>query len=269
MSQNQNESPNGYWAGTRRTDDRDPLQPFGQAPASAPVGRAAGGGGARSPWWLLVPVALLLASVLAAWLLLSQRGTDPQADPAPASSPSAATSTPGDSGTPGATRTAGATSPSPAGDRTSSGSPRPTASDAAPGSQPSGSAPATPATSPSPVAPAPSETNRTSIPFTSTEDNSAGTFEILESSWTSRGLLLRVRVSLAQGQQRLGFFALDNETARQYDSSYTDQTYLGGRPIVAGQTLEGTVLFEKEPGDTTVFLTGSRGRQVAALLVKG
>lgn len=117
---------------------------------------------------------------------------------------------------------------------------------------------------------APATGNLRSIPFANAEEASAGTFEILRDEWTSEGLVLTIRVSLTQGQQRLDFFALDNgPTARQYDPSSTGNDYLAGQPIRAGQTLTGRVLFEKERGDTTIFLAGTHGRQVAALKVEG
>ncbi|GAA1398673.1 hypothetical protein [Luteococcus peritonei] len=263
MSQNHPDSPNGHWAGTRRTGGRDPLQPFGAA-AAPPPGRPVGSRGPRGPWWMLPLVALLGCALLAAWLLLRNRPVEEDAEqPAASPSTSAAPVSPGT--TPSVTAR-------PSGPDTAAGStpPGPAASPTRPATSGSPAAPATPASSTDPApSPLPSQQNRNRIPFTSNEDESAGTFEIVTSRWTSQGLLLTVRVSLTRGQQRIGFFALDNQSAAQYDSSPTDQSYLEGRPIVAGQTLEGTVLFEKEPGDTTVFLTGSRGRQVAALLVKG
>lgn len=109
----------------------------------------------------------------------------------------------------------------------------------------------------------------TSVQFENASDGTSGTFEVVNHTWTSNGLVLTLRVTVDQGQQRLGFFALDNGTTRQYDPSPTGQNYLEGQPIGAGQTLTGTVLFEKPQGDTTVFLAGTNGRQVAALKISG
>lgn len=111
---------------------------------------------------------------------------------------------------------------------------------------------------------------RSSIPFTNAGDGSAGTFRILRHRWTPQGLVLTVQVSLDRGSQRLGFFALDNgPTARQFNPSRHGDDDLEGRSITAGETVTGTVFFAKQPGDTTVFLSGSSGRQVAALTVEG
>lgn len=142
---------------------------------------------------------------------------------------------------------------------------------APPAPAPTASASATGTSSASPTpGQAPATGILRSIPFTNAEEGSAGTFEILQHAWTSEGLVLTIRVSLTQGQQRLDFFALDNgPTARQYDPSSTGNDYLAGQPIQAGQTLTGRVLFQKERGDTTVFLAGTNGRQVAALKVQG
>ncbi|WP_420175232.1 hypothetical protein [Luteococcus sp. OSA5] len=151
------------------------------------------------------------------------------------------------------------------------------------GSEPEPEAAATPAASPSqePTWPgdqatAPQATGtpqtgaRTSVPFTNPGDDAAGTFSIVRHRWTDQGLLLTIKVELDSGSQRLGFFALDNgPTARQFDPSPSGEDYLDGRRISAGETLTGTILFEKPQGDTTVFLAGSTGRQVAALTVEG
>lgn len=255
MTENSNgEQPrprgHGYWAGAS-SSGRDPLQPFGQS-ATPPATRQERRRG--RPWWILALALGLVAALLGTLLVIDQRRRAPQQDPAAAVTP-ATTASP----TAGASRAA---SPAPSG----------STSPGAPGSAAPTSAAPSVSSSPAPTSPAPvtSRAARTSIPFSSPEDDAEGTFEIVKSEWTPRGLWLTVRVELTRGQMRLGFFALDNgPTASQYDASPTDQTYLEGQTITAGQTLQGTVLFEKERGDTTVFLSGSRGRQVAALLVEG
>ncbi|MEL4358010.1 MULTISPECIES: hypothetical protein [unclassified Luteococcus] len=109
----------------------------------------------------------------------------------------------------------------------------------------------------------------TSVPFENPREDTAGTFEVVGHRWTSEGLLLTLRVTLDRGQQRLGFFALDNASASQYDPSPSGQDYLEGQPITAGQSLTGTVLFAKPQGETTVFLAGTRRQQLAALKIAG
>ncbi|MEL4504515.1 hypothetical protein AAEX63_06135 [Luteococcus sp. H138] len=110
----------------------------------------------------------------------------------------------------------------------------------------------------------------TSTRFENARDDSSGTFEVLNHRWTTEGLLLTLRVRLDTGQQRLGFFALDNgKTAQKYDPSPTGPDYLEGQSILAGQTLTGTVLFEMPQSDATIMLAGSSGQQVTALKVSG
>lgn len=109
-----------------------------------------------------------------------------------------------------------------------------------------------------------------SIPFTNETDNTSGTFTITGHSWTTQGLLVHVQVHLDRGSQRLGFFAINNDgTAQVYNPTNSGSDYLEGQTASAGETRTGTVLFVKPQGTTTVWVTDSQGRQVAALLVKG
>lgn len=126
---------------------------------------------------------------------------------------------------------------------------------------PSASAPATPGTVTTGL--------KDSVPFTNNRDQSQGTFTITSHQWTPSGLVLRVRVHLDQGSQAVRFFCLDNTSARDYSPSAGVTDQLEGRPVQAGETVEGTVAFDKPRGDTTVFLAGSDGKQVAALVVTG
>lgn len=107
-----------------------------------------------------------------------------------------------------------------------------------------------------------------SVPFTNTTDHSSGTFEILNYRWSGDVLTISVRVTLDQGSQRLGFFALDNTTTTSYDPDTVPDS-LDGREVRSGETVTGTVQFTKPAGTTTIFFTDSGGRQVAALKVTG
>lgn len=139
---------------------------------------------------------------------------------------------------------------------------------------------APPTQSPEPLPPAASEASPvptqpadpaagSSVEFTNQTDDTEGTFTITSHEWTQQGLLLHVKVTLTKGEQRISFFALDNNTTRDFTPAAGAPDNLDGQSLGTGQTLTGTVLFEKEQGDTTVFLTDSRGRQVTALKVKG
>lgn len=147
-----------------------------------------------------------------------------------------------------------------------SSSPDPQPSDQA-GVQPESSQPTGAASTGQPSGPTPGVGVPSSVPFTNNSDDATGTFEVLSHRWTAQGLMLTLRVKLDSGQQRLGFFALDNQTTAQFDPSPSGTDQLDGQTISAGQTRSGTVLFAKPEGATTVFMTASNGKQVAALKI--
>lgn len=119
-------------------------------------------------------------------------------------------------------------------------------------------------TAPEPIATG----NEDTVPFTNANDGTEGTFSITDKEYTGGELVLHATVTITRGQQRIGFFALDHGSTSDYDPVAGDPDALHGRVVSEGETVTGTITFEKDPGNTTVFLTDSSGRQVCALLVK-
>ena len=109
------------------------------------------------------------------------------------------------------------------------------------------------------------------VEFHSTWDDADGIFEILDSTWTSRGLELDVRIRVASGSSfTFGFFALDNTTTDEYSPLDIPGTgYLSAGTVRGGESVRGKVVFPKDRGDTTVILSDSTDRQVTALSVRG
>ncbi len=108
------------------------------------------------------------------------------------------------------------------------------------------------------------------VPFTNSFDDARGVWEITDHQWTAAGLSLSVSFTVTEGTAAADFFALDNETTNIYDPvPRAAADALPRSQVNAGETIRGTVLFDKPRGDTTVVLANSLGRQVAALLVTG
>jgi hypothetical protein len=100
-------------------------------------------------------------------------------------------------------------------------------------------------------------------------DQFEGTWSILNSTWDATGVTITTRIELTSGSLGFSFFCLDYVTSDQFE-----QTDLGApgtlRPglVRAGQSVEGTIRFDKPRNDTMVVLADSFGRQITALLVK-
>lgn len=128
--------------------------------------------------------------------------------------------------------------------------------------RPGGSATPTPsATSASPVS---------GMPFKMPSDpNSGGTWEILETRWTSEGVSLKVRVTCTQGKCSYGFMAFgQNATTLTRPTTGPDTPELDTGTLQAGETTIGYVFLEIDRRDATLILTTAIGRQISALPIK-
>lgn len=127
---------------------------------------------------------------------------------------------------------------------------------------------ATPTTSASPVASATSD-NPLSVPFDNSYDDAQGTWTITKVQWTGETLLLTMQISVTQGTQAMGFFAISNDADTQsYEAKVSNRSDdLLGREVSAGQTATGTVMFSMPDKESTIFITDSHDRQVTALVV--
>lgn len=107
------------------------------------------------------------------------------------------------------------------------------------------------------------------VPFTSAFDDARGIWEIKESRWTDRGLEIIVKVQVTEGSMRYNFFLLDNKSVDDYvPEDISDPDALKPRTLDAGQEQSGRLVFRKSRGDSMVYLTDSRGRQISALAAK-
>lgn len=122
---------------------------------------------------------------------------------------------------------------------------------------------------PTPTANPSASTNSNATEFESVRDNARGTWQILDTNWTTRGLEVRVKITATQGDLPFGFLALDNVSADQFEPRITNESDdLGQGEVREGEIVTGLVVFHKPRNDTTVMLTDSSGRQISALIAK-
>lgn len=129
----------------------------------------------------------------------------------------------------------------------------------------------TPSAAPStrPVLPS-SAPSGNAVAFTSQADGAEGYWEIQKSEWTDRGLELIVKVSVTRGSFGYSFFCLDNATTEDFEPSpVPDANVLRPGTLGPGESTSGLVVFEKDRGDTMVYLANRFGRQVSALSIQG
>lgn len=109
-----------------------------------------------------------------------------------------------------------------------------------------------------------------SVPFHSPMDNADGVWSIDSTRWTDRGLEVTVTIKVTRGTLRYSFFALDNKTVEDYDPiPISDHNALTQGTVHEGEKITGLVVFEKDRGDTTVYLANALGRQISALTAQG
>ncbi|MGD7733912.1 hypothetical protein ACQCX5_13285 [Propionibacteriaceae bacterium G57] len=108
------------------------------------------------------------------------------------------------------------------------------------------------------------------VAFVSSYDNAEGFWEILDQKWTDRGLELILKITVTKGNFRYSLFCLDNKTTDDFDPvEISDANALPFSTLGAGETASGLVVFEKDRGDTMVYLATGFGRQISALPAKG
>lgn len=111
--------------------------------------------------------------------------------------------------------------------------------------------------------PTAAETSGTKIPF---EGNGTGTFEVLSQSWSGDSLVVKLRVTLDEGQSTKSFstYVFNNQSMQVSDP--TDTTPFS---VTAGQPYEGTFTFNVPKGKTTAVLASGSGRALTALPING
>lgn len=108
------------------------------------------------------------------------------------------------------------------------------------------------------------------VAFASQTDGAEGYWQIQKSQWTDRGLELIIKVTVTRGSFGYSFFCLDNATTDDYDpADIADSNVLRPGTLDEGESAQGLVVFDKEQGDTMVYLANRFGRQVSALAIAG
>lgn len=123
---------------------------------------------------------------------------------------------------------------------------------------------------PTPTASAPA-TEPTGVPsgnsvgFSSEREGAEGYWIIDKQEWTSTGLELTITIHVTKGTMRFTFFALDDKTATDYDPLPGSGNDITSGSVGEGQSVTGTIVFEKNRAATTIYLADGTGRQVSAL----
>lgn len=125
---------------------------------------------------------------------------------------------------------------------------------------------------PSPTATTPAtEAAGPGMPFTMPgSTQSHGRWEMIEHSWTSDGVIVRVRVTADSGRVSYGFMAFSNAGTDVYEpGSGAPEPEIGSGTLTAGQSIEGHLFLQLPQGDATLILTTAQGRQMSALPIPG
>lgn len=125
---------------------------------------------------------------------------------------------------------------------------------------------------PSPTATTPAaEAAGPGMPFTMPgSTQSHGRWEMIEHTWTSDGVIVRVRVTADSGRVSYGFVAFSNTGTDVYEpGSGAPEPEIGSGTLTAGQSIEGHLFLQLPQGDATLILTTAQGRQMSALPIPG
>ena len=109
------------------------------------------------------------------------------------------------------------------------------------------------------------------MPFTMPgSTQSHGRWEMIEHTWTSDGVIVRVRVTADSGRVSYGFVAFSNTGTDVYEpGSGAPEPEIGSGTLTAGQSIEGHLFLQLPQGDATLILTTAQGRQMSALPIPG
>jgi hypothetical protein len=125
------------------------------------------------------------------------------------------------------------------------------------GPSPSASTPAPPLHTPPP--------GGQGIEFDATRYNATGYWEILGYVWDNTGVTLTCRISVDTGTLSFTWMALDNTSADFYQASPISTLPSG--TVSAGQSVTGTVRFDKNRNGTLIILADGRQSQITALSI--
>ena len=125
--------------------------------------------------------------------------------------------------------------------------------------------PSPPATTPATEAAGPG------MPFTMPgSTQSHGRWEMTGHTWTSDGVIIRVRVTADSGRVSYGFVAFSNAGTDVYEPGPgAPDPEIGSGSLTAGQSIEGHLFLPLPQGEATLILTTAQGRQMSALPIPG
>lgn len=108
------------------------------------------------------------------------------------------------------------------------------------------------------------------MPFLTSGGRSQGRWEIVESTWTSTQLILKVKVTADRNSVAFKFRAFEHETLRvvKPDLNTPNPSLVSGS-LLEGQSRTGYVVYTLTRGDTTIVMVDDTDTQISALLVQG
>lgn len=115
----------------------------------------------------------------------------------------------------------------------------------------------------------PTHTNADGLPFTMPfNDEGQGRWKIVETTWNTDSVTVRVRIKAEKGSISYGFIAFTNNGEDVIDPSPGPGPELTTGSLRAGESVEGNVTLDIPRENATLILTTSSGRQMSALPIK-
>lgn len=94
-------------------------------------------------------------------------------------------------------------------------------------------------------------------------DSFSGTWQIDSASWDETGLTLDMTITSTSGSLSFTMFTIDNVNTGQVEGTGE----MASGTVGDGETMQGSVHFDKDRNDTTIVLANAGGRQITALTV--
>ena len=133
--------------------------------------------------------------------------------------------------------------------------------------RPSGEPGATPSPPPTPTQPRHTPpVGGQGIEFTAASYRATGYWEILNYTWDDQGVTLTCRLTVDSGTLRYSWLALDNTSSDVFVAA-SSSTLLSGT-VSQGQSVSGSVRFNKNRGATEIILADARQSPITALNVE-
>lgn len=91
----------------------------------------------------------------------------------------------------------------------------------------------------------------------------SGSWQINSADWDATGLTIDMTITSTSGSLSFTMFTIDNVNTGQVEGTGE----MASGTVDDGQTMQGTVHFDKDRNDTTIVLANAGGRQITALTV--